>query len=254
MDLRLTLKTHYKTVLLLLGLSLLLLPSAPSIAAVMVNAQAFNPTSGALVGGTSFPIAVNPDDTFSLVDATYSDALGRWDLLDLDVEGDIDPFTSLGFQVQNNMGFTVNFVFSVSVPIVPIPGATLHGGSTGITVTDANFSGSATVGALAGKSYFSGQIDGSTVLPLFSDPFSLIAGPPAGDTNVAATSLGLPSTLPSGPALATINIVAEFSLTAGDRMSSTNFFRVVPVPEPTSLMLIGFASLGLCSWRRSRGR
>ena len=248
---KLTLITCDKMPFLLPGLLLLLPLSTPCFASVMVNAQAFNPTSGVLVGSVSYPIDVNSDDTFSLVDASYSDHLGRWDLLDLDVEGDIDPFTSLGFQVQNNMGFTVNFVLSVSVPISPIPGATVHGGSTGITVTDSNASGAATVAALAGKSYFSGQIDGSTVLPLFSDPFSVTATP-AGNTNVAGTSLGLPATLPSGAALATIGIVAEFSLTAGDRMSSTNFFRVELIPEPASLLLAGFASLGLCSWRRSR--
>ena len=203
------------------------------------------------MGQTAFPVDVNPDDTFSLVDGTFSDPQGRWDILDLDISGDIDPFVSLGFNVQNNMGFTMNFVFSVSVPIIPIASPTVHGGSTGITVTDSNASGSATVAALAGKSFYSGRIDGSTVLSLFSDPFSVTAGPPAGDSAVATTSLGLPATLPSGPATSTIGIFTEFSLTAGDQMSSTNFFRVEPIPEPTSLALGTFCMM-LFSFARKR--
>jgi len=224
---------------------------AGALPTVIVNTKAINPDSGAVMGEMTFPIDINPDDSFSLLDASFSDSLGRWDLLDLDVEGDIDPFTNLGFAVQNNMGFTVNFLVSVSVPIIPIPGATLHGGSSSLTVTDANASGTATVSALTGKSFYSGQIDGGTVLSLFSDPFSLTAGPPAGSGNATSTSLGLPATLPSGPALSTIGIVAEFSLTAGDSMSSTNFFRVEPVPEPATLALGGFAlCLGLIQRRR----
>ena len=241
-----------KVVLLVSGIVALLSVSAPSCATVIVSAEAFNPSSGAAMGEMTFPIDVNSDDTFSLTDASFIGPSGSWALSNLNVNGDIDPFTSLGFQVQNNMGFTVNFLMSISVPIIPIPGATLHGGSTGITVTDADLSGSATVAALSGKPYYSGQIDGSTVLSLFNDPFSLTAAPLQGDSNSTNTNLGLPATLPSGAALATIGIVIEFSLSAGDQMSSTNLFRVEPVPEPTTLAFGGLALLGIFTSRRRR--
>lgn len=251
---KLTLITRSKTAVLLSSFGILLLLSMPGFATVMVTAYAYNPSNGEVMGGMTMPVEVNSDDTFSVKDYYYHEPEGRWNILDLDLEGDIDPVTNLGFQIQNNMGVTANFVFGVSVPIAPIPGATVHGGSSGISVTDSDFSGSATVSALAGKSFYSGQIDGSTVLPLFSDPFSLSAGPTPGDSSATSTSLGLPATIPSGPALSTIGILVEFSLTAGDQMSSTNLFRVEAIPEPASLLLVGASSLVMCSWRRGRAK
>ena len=218
-------------------------------AGVIVTCQAFNANNGVFMGEVSWDVDVNSDDTFSLVDATFVDAQDRWAVNDMDASGDIDPFANLGFNVQNNMGFDINFLISVSVPIIPIPTATLHGGSTALTVTDANASGSATVSTLSGTPYYSGQIDGSTVLTLFEDPYSLTATP-AGNSNSDNTNDGLPFTIPSGPANSTIGIVVEFTLSAGDIASGTNFFRVEAIPEPTTLALFGTALAGMFMRRR----
>ena len=139
------------------------------------------------------------------------------------------------------------------VPIVPQLPATFYGGSTGGSVTDANNDGVGGVSTVAGLPFYAGQIDGATVLPIYADPtnFPILF---AGQTlNIPAQNPGLPGpTLPGPPAFATIGIVHNFSLSAGDSTATTSFFVVEPVPEPTTLAL-GLAGLLGVVTRRSRG-
>ena len=65
------------------------------------------------------------------------------------------------------------FSVSVTLPIAPIGPLTLHGGSMGATLTDANNNGSSTVSTAGGLPLYRGQIDGATVLSIYPDPYSL---------------------------------------------------------------------------------
>ena len=162
-----------------------------------------------------FMADVNSDGSFALRDQTSEGT--NWNLTDLDVSGNVDPFTSLNFAVTNNAAVTLLFTVSVTLPIVPQLPATLHGGSTGGTLTDSNFNGSATVATSGGIPYYQGQIDGATVLSIYPDPYSLSVAFPGQTVNVPAQNPGLPGpTLPSGPALSTIGIINRFTLTPGD--------------------------------------
>ncbi len=183
-------------------------------------------------------LEVGSDGGFA-VDGVEVQALG-WDVDGLYVSGNIDPFISQGFSVTNTAAVPISFTITTTVPITPIPGATTHGGSVGYTLTDANNDGVATVTASGSEPFFSGELDGISVLTLLgplSDDVSF-----AGQTVSGDADAGLPGpTLPSGSVLASMSIIQKFTLTPGDRLSSTAFFVVEPelnpneiVPEPVS--------------------
>ena len=207
---------------------------------VVVSVRGWNPEKD-MAESVDWQVPVGDDLNFSLRNAKWSGE--DWSLDDLSVSGNVDPFTSLNFAVTNNAAVTMLFTVSVTLPIVPVGPLTLHGGSTGGTLTDANNNGIATVATPAGIPYYRGQIDGATVLSIYPDPYSLSV-PFAGATvNVPALNPGLPGpTILSGPALATIGIINQFTLTPGDQFSGNSFFVVEPVPEPSTIAL---AALGL---------
>lgn len=175
----------------------------------------------------------------------------NWEL-EWDMTVDPDPFVSAGFTFTNTDIVTKTFVVSVSLPIAPpIPGATLVGGSIGLTVTDANFDGVGTVSSVTGTPIYLGTIDGGAVLPLLPDPSS-VSVPFAGGSAVISDSFGLPGPTSPGPAaLTSIGIEHTFTLTPGDRASLTSFFVVVPEPGSVTLAIIGGFCLVFC-WLRRR--
>ena len=195
---------------------------------------------------------------FSAQHLTTSTAL--WDGAVDNASGNADPFVNLAFGVTNIAAVPVEFTVSIAVPIVPIPGATVHGGSTGGSVSDSNnngVGGLSTIISVPGTPFYSGQIDGVGVLSIYPDPTSFPAGGVfafAGQTvNIPALNPGLPGpTLPSGPALLTIGISHRFLLAPGDSMSASSFFIVQPIPEPSSLMLATFGFVALGAWRWCR--
>lgn len=193
----------------------------------------------------------NGDGTFSYLGGLAS---ADWDL-EWDMVVDPDPFVSGDFSLVNNTAFTQPYVLTVSLPIFPaVTPASLMGGSLGVTVTDANFNGTATVATLPGIPFYSGLIDGVEVLTLLDAPFSLSAPFPGG-TATASDFAGLPGPSIPGPiALTSIDITLRFTLTPGDRIGITSFFIVEPVPEPSTviLALIGGVSLAGVSLRRKR--
>ena len=92
---------------------------------------------GTMQGRTvEFMADVNSDGSFELPNQTSEGT--NWNLTDLEVSGNVDPFTNLNFAVTNNAAVTLLFTVSVTLPIVPQLPATLHGGSTGGTLTDSN--------------------------------------------------------------------------------------------------------------------
>jgi hypothetical protein len=198
----------------------------------------------------NFTAAINTSDgTFELIDAT-SPGTG-WSLTDLDVSGNSDPFTSVNYAITNSAAVTLTFTVSVTTPISAQGPLTLHGGSMGATLTDANNNGSATVGTSPGVPLYQGQIDGATVLGIYPDPYSLSTVFAGQSIQVPALNPGLPGpTLPSGAAVNTIGIVNQFTLSPGDIYSGNSFFVVVSVPEPSTLALLAITVVTLAGRRR----
>lgn len=200
-------------------------------------------------------VPVSSDHTFTIQDAPSSSALWTGEI---DASGDSDPFTNIAFSVTNLAPVPVEYIFSITIPIAPILGATVHGGSTGGSTTDANgngMGGLSTITSVPGVPFYAGQIDGLTVLPIYPAPTSFSFIFPGQTISIPALNPGLPGpTLPGGAALATIGIVHRFKLSPGDSVAVTSFFQVEPVPEPTSIALatIGATSVMWLAIRRRR--
>jgi hypothetical protein len=143
-----------------------------------------------------------------------------------------DPFVLNNVLITNTT--TTTQIYSVTVGLPTSFGApNFISGNVRTSVIDGGTDGGtvATVGALL--PIYQAQIDGSTVATLQNNPFSVVA--PSGGSNTAAASFG--PTLSAVPVGASIGIVLNFSLTAGDTAAILSRFDVNPIPEPTSLVL-----------------
>ena len=198
----------------------------------------------------------NGDGTFDFDGAMTANP--DWDL-EWDITGDPDPFISAVLGLTNVSGVTQTFVLNVSLPIAPplLPGSFV-GGSIGIAVLDANGDGVGTVATASPTAIYNGTLDGSSALSLFSDPYSLSV-PFAFGVASDSTDAGLPAFLPGPAATSTIGISHKFTLTPGDSVSFTSFFRAVDsddgpiVPEPGTLALCSLSLLAAGAFGR-RGR
>jgi len=182
--------------------------------------------------------AANGDGSYSY-SGTFNDSDGHWVLDIQNLTVDSDPFINAVYGLTNNADTTQNFTLMVSIPVFPqITPDSLMGGSTGGSITDANFDGVGTVSTVGLSPFYLGMIDGAGALPLHTAPFSVSAPFAGGTANIPALNAGLPGPTLPGPAVMTdIGITHRFSLTAHDTVGITSFF--VVTPEPTSLLLIG---------------
>jgi hypothetical protein len=196
-------------------------------------AGVFNPTGKA-----------NGDGSYHY-SGVFNDPDGHWvlDLQDLIIKP--DPFISAVYGLTNNAGSTQNFTLTVTLPVSPaITPSSLIGGSTGGSITDANFDGIGTVATVSPSPFYLGTIDSAAALPILADPFSVSAPFAGGTANIPATNVGLPGPTIPGPAVLTdIGITHRFSLTSGDKLAITSFF--VAVPEPSALVLCGLGAVAL---------
>lgn len=175
-----------------------------------------------------------------------------WDFT-WEATADPDPFVNGVFSLTNNAAVTQTFIVSVTLPIIPQVPLTKIGGSVGITLTDSNNNGVASV-TDAGDGVYFGQIDGADVLELFDNPYSL-AVVFAGQTAVDSDLAGLPGPSILGPAAtSTIGIYHRFRLTPGDSIGLTSFFIVEAVPEASSMLLVGIAGTTLVGFGAFRRR
>ena len=160
---------------------------------------------------------------------------------------DSDPVISGITAVTNNGPVTQQFTLLFVLPIAPIPGGTLVGGSVQGGVTD-NTGDGATLSTVLGSSFYTALIDGAPVDTLYDHLTTVTAGSFL-SANLASLAFGVPIPSQPGPAaLATIGIRLDFTLTPGDSASFTSNF-VVVVPEPSTALLMGLG-LGLMALRR----
>jgi hypothetical protein len=198
-----------------------------------------------------FEVDVQTDGSFALTDGSSQGDL--WSLTDLDVSGNVDPFTNVVWSVTNNTAVPQVFTVSVTLPISPQTPSTVHGGSFGGTLNDANFNGSASVSTAGGLPLYRGQIDGATVLSIYPDPYTQSVAFAGQTIAVPAMNPGLPGpTIPSGPATSTIGIINHFLLSPGDTFSGNSFFVIEAVPEPSTLGLAAAALTATLIVRRRR--
>jgi PEP-CTERM motif len=165
-----------------------------------------------------------------------------------------DPFISFVGGFSNLLAAPTDFTFATASPVAPLISSFI-GGSTFVTVADANGDGAGTLKNITGLPGYSGTIDGANALDLLN-PFSITVPFALGVAGTSA-SAGLPGpTIPDGPVVAFIGITQRFNLTGMDNATFNSTFQVVArvIPEPSSIVLAGLGVLGLlcCAWRRRR--
>jgi hypothetical protein len=161
---------------------------------------------------------------FAAVSAGYLE----WDALI-----DPDPFINGTFAITNTSNetqtFTVNFTLDSSVQFAQ----SLMNGAFAGTLNDANGDGSASIGRTSGSAgFYSAFIDGNLVRSLGGSAYSY-SGAAFGSTQVGPESFD-PT---AGPALnTTIGLQFRFTLSAGDSVSFSSLFNVVPAPGAVALL------------------
>src|SRR6185503_1888233 len=152
--------------------------------------------------------------------------------MQFNIDGDIDPQVQNFIALTNNSGVVNTYSITVFLPTIAIPGGSLMDGSVGGSVTDGNGDGFAQVTTALGAPLYQGLIDGvgPGAASLYTDPYSATVGVSGGTANVLATSFGQPFPVGGPAVVGNIGIRLQFTLTPGDTIALTSFFRVNPVP------------------------
>lgn len=228
---------------LAIGLALALVAPPPSVvraAVVLVDIQGWNP-DGSWSEQVLVPIA--PSGEFGVWGWSGSTAI--WDVENLDLFGNADPFLDFGFSFLNTSAFVDTFTVTITLPVTESWASASAGGSVGVTLTDANFSGGATLTSVTPDPVYLAKIDGSPLYALLDDPYTLSTAVLGGST-VGSDNFGLPGfTFPSGPIGSSMEVVLRFTLSPGDRAVITGTFAVVPEPGTAMVVVLGAVALGI---------
>jgi PEP-CTERM motif-containing protein len=146
-------------------------------------------------------------------------------------------------------------VLNVTLPTGAIVGPTKTGGYLGdVTYTDANNDGNLSYDPVGSNPLYLATIDGAAYQGL-----NVVSGPAIGGPGISVTSsrvsFGLPGLTQAGPSVAgQIGTKIQFSLTGGDHIAIPVFFQVEanPVPEPTTVLLLGAGLAGIALLRKQR--
>jgi hypothetical protein len=238
--------------LALMGLTLL---AAAPARAIPLSLQVF--ADGVQIGNvdsTRLGCVDNPDGVSAhcqVQDLVYGADYPLVNIDEINIDVDSDPVVTGTTGVTNLFSSTQQITLLFTLPIAPIPGATLSGGSYRGTVTDNNGDG-ATISAPTGSALYTAKIDGVNTQSLYPDPNSFSAGS-FGSANIPSTNFGSPiPSLLGGPALTSIGIQLDFNLTGLDSASFTSNHVVQPVPEPQTGALVAMGLALLALRRRSK--
>ncbi len=162
---------------------------------------------------------------------------------------DSDPFVTNNFTITNNTTSTQIYTVGTTIGITPAIPNGLMQGSIGFSLTDNN--GNSATLATSGASIYKGMIDGYVARTLWDSPTSFTA--PFASTS-SSTNFGFPVREVAPVSINTdIGITIMFSLTAGDSVSFTSNFDVIPaIPVPAAAWLFGSGLLGMLGMARRR--
>ena len=219
---------------------------APAVAAPVLQ---IGPTGSEMMTEAGAPV-MGVTETWNPVTGMWSGtwSTAMWDAtwnLALDPDPGISGVIGL---TNNNATMMQAMTFNVSMATIGYyPAGSFMTGSSAITVTDANFSGSATMSTQTGVAMYTALIDGTQLIPsgeLFPDAYTLTATG-LGAANSANTSFT--STTPIALA-SSMGINHLFRLSPGDNATANSTFYVIP--EPMTVSLLGLGALALLKRRR----
>jgi PEP-CTERM motif len=165
-----------------------------------------------------------------------------------------DPQITSTFTLTNISGVTQTFIMNVTLPIALFGPTTVQGGYfgdavTGTTYADGNANGNVTLATVGANKFYTALVNGVVSQDLGS--FS-VSAPVSGSLPQQSWGTPIPSA-PFGAASGNIQIRWQFSLTAGDNVTTKGFFQVErpdPAPEPATVALIGLGLAALAVARR----
>ncbi|MEM1107905.1 MAG: PEP-CTERM sorting domain-containing protein [Planctomycetota bacterium] len=239
--------TRTSTTALLLGLCLGfsantqadVITGPAEVSLTIVGDDGVNPTQTATAPG----IGIDPSTgDFGAQDLTFGNASSPiWQVTDLDINGNADPFVNLDFTITNLSDSDADFIVSALVPISgSFPGPNPISGSLSGVVTDTSGDETATLVSTGFTTpIFTGTVDGTDALPIGLASFTAVGGPGA------SFSFGpfIDSDPAFGPATSTIGIDIAFTLSAGDTAEISSFFQLVPEPTSAMLLMVGASAV-----------
>jgi hypothetical protein len=159
-----------------------------------------------------------------------------------------DPFINGAVTVTNLSSSAQNFTVNLNLPVTPAFSPGLMGGSIDATVYDLNSSGTATLqpqGSVSNPIYF-GRIDNTSLLLMFAQVVSCGGVGCSGNSGESQ----MPPSIPVAGVNTNIGTRLVFNLSAGDKVTFSTHFEVLPVPVPAAAWLMGSALAGLFGARR----
>jgi hypothetical protein len=180
-----------------------------------------------------------------------------WTLSQLSLTLDPDPSVLAIVAMTNTSSSDQTYTLSITLPIAPGfgPPSLIQGSISGSLTDTTSATGKgvagASVSAPTSMSIYQGKIDGSAVRTLLDDPFSVSFASANGSAPIGAADFGIPVRESVGVATLTdIGITLDFTLSAGDSVSFTSVFDVIPIPEPSTALLFGGGLLAVALRRR----
>jgi hypothetical protein len=230
-----------------------LIGAAQAMAAPAITVDISSPGAGYASYNTTQDGVANPDGTFSLAGVVDGATYGTNFNCDWSIVVNPDPQITSTFTLTNLSAVTQTFIMNVTLPIALISPTTVQGGyfgdaSTGTTYTDTNGSGNVTLATVGANKFYTALVNGiaSQGLGTFT-----VSAPVSGSVPQQLWGTPIPSA-PFGPASTNIRISWQFSLTAGDSVSTKGFFQVepTPAPEPAAAVLMGLGLAAVAVARR----